>query len=92
MPEEWANLLPEGTAVQTKAAPSTSPKHAKRNSHITAPVRMYTASYGLSSSLLVSCSAAGAALRTDCSVGGWFLVGTMRFVGACTGVDTTARC
>lgn len=38
LPEEWANLLPEGTTVQT-APPTVSPKHAKRNSHIAAPVR-----------------------------------------------------
>ncbi|CAM9350121.1 unnamed protein product [Ectocarpus sp. 12 AP-2014] len=38
MPEAWANLLPEGTAVQTKAAPAVSPKHARGNSHIAAPV------------------------------------------------------
>lgn len=39
LPEEWAKMLPEGTAVQTTAPSSLSPKHSKRNSHIAAPVR-----------------------------------------------------
>ncbi|CAM9126309.1 unnamed protein product [Pylaiella littoralis] len=38
LPEEWADLLPEGTTVDTAAPAVSSPKNSKRNSHIAAPV------------------------------------------------------